>query len=1376
MNGRFLSLLVVLLWAAVASAQPAPVFNVKNYGAKGDGTTNDTVNIQKAIDAADAVNVPATVFFPRGTYMLTQVTLSSTASDITITGDGGAELKRISGLTDGQGTIKVTDADRCTIQNLVLNGNQLQGSGTNSLIHVTGTSAATEDLIVRNCLLKNVWNGTITLTTSGQIGNGLTLAGDYVWRTTLENVYVENVSGDGIRFTCNDTRIINCHIKNYRNRGFRGYPGGEDDVYPGRRVWIDQCSATGTLDIRNGGSALLIDPGRVGINEVYVTNSRFELNRTTMFGEGGTNHSAGNAAKFAHIENLYCDNCEFRVPYNYYLEAKAVRIEDCVRKAIFRNCHFKPNLFFTETGHGAITEHRPHFENAHEDTCPSQAGMTSTQIKLASGASATDDLYIGLNVYMRSGTSAGQVREITDYDGTNKIATVASAWTTQPVSSDTYSVGGGDWGTCPANGTTTTVRLAYDQASIVDDYYNGRHIQLTSGPGAGSRFAIVDYDYVDVNGNSNRDSGDTFTVTIDGEFSVSPTTSTTYSILPHGKVQLTITGDKQIIDTVNDDGTSITGVADDVQEMYIHDTGIARYNATHQIEDVISTTFADGLTAAGGSTQQEGVFPKYIQKIRTNIPFTAGTLDTDESSDGTKGFWRTVPDEVYLYNCEFGDRDRTEKNYGYDAFSGTALGGTANTIMLPGGPKGSATGGVQTGDYDLLPPLRYDLRSNVRQVYIGRSVEITGGTGSGQTRTISDYDVATGVCTVSSNWTTTPDRTSTFTINDGGTITGTAQAGSNTTVSGVSRGTITLASTASAVNDAYNGYHITAGTDLRTIIDYDGATKIATVQASWSSVPTGATSYTITIPTSKWVLAIENANSRIFEVERCKFLMGGANTAIEYAVDNDAFMHRLKLHNNEAVWSDTGSQFLIAAENSSAVLKRSGKVICYQNRLFNGYTGTAALIKTTNSIDSGVTGTSASASEIVLDGEANANVYTGKTLTIGSESRLITAWDNTTFTATVSPAFSATPSSSTAYTVADVSYADRTTLFSSRDEDGTTFAATAPPTLQSDFPLTGTAYAGGTATIFLRNDASATADYYNGCPITLTGGTGSGQVRTISDYEVLIERGTCQAGSTTTTIVLASGASATDDFYNGYRVETTGGTGANQVNTITDYVGATRTATVTTWGGATPDGTTTYRLTAQKATVSTNWATPPDSTSTYSIAANPTVGVITWAIGDTVRNSSPNNAAKHTGWVYTLAGWQQFGNKGFFTTLASDTWLTGADHNSTYRITAADLVIQLPKLSSANLGGTRYTFIMTTSGLSTGTGLRIRPFQDTTSGGTSVGEFIVLAGGSNSKSDSLVLAGSGDRDGDQVTLVAGLDTWYIESSVGTWTKYDEIEP
>jgi parallel beta-helix repeat protein len=45
----------------------ALVFNVKDYGAVGNGSTNDTVAVQAAIDAANAAN-GGQVFFPAGTY------------------------------------------------------------------------------------------------------------------------------------------------------------------------------------------------------------------------------------------------------------------------------------------------------------------------------------------------------------------------------------------------------------------------------------------------------------------------------------------------------------------------------------------------------------------------------------------------------------------------------------------------------------------------------------------------------------------------------------------------------------------------------------------------------------------------------------------------------------------------------------------------------------------------------------------------------------------------------------------------------------------------------------------------------------------------------------------------------------------------------------------------------------------------------------------------------------------------------------------------------------------------------------------------------------------------------------------------------------
>ncbi len=62
-----------------------------------------------------------------------------------------------------------------------------------------------------------------------------------------------------------------------------------------------------------------------------------------------------------------------------------------------------------------------------------------------------------------------------------------------------------------------------------------------------------------------------------------------------------------------------------------------------------------------------------------------------------------------------------------------------------------------------------------------------------------------------------------------------------------------------------------------------------------------------------------------------------------------------------------------------------------------------------------------------------------------------------------------------------------------------------------------------------------------------------------------IRTGSCQSGSTSTTIKFDTGASSVDDFYNNDTVYTTSGTGAGQARKILDYVGATRVATVRAW-------------------------------------------------------------------------------------------------------------------------------------------------------------------------------------------------------------------
>lgn len=74
------------------------------------------------------------------------------------------------------------------------------------------------------------------------------------------------------------------------------------------------------------------------------------------------------------------------------------------------------------------------------DSGTAQSGSTSTTLKLQAGASATNDAYVGATVFTKSGTGALQVNQITDYNGTTKVATVGVTWPVTPDATTTYVV------------------------------------------------------------------------------------------------------------------------------------------------------------------------------------------------------------------------------------------------------------------------------------------------------------------------------------------------------------------------------------------------------------------------------------------------------------------------------------------------------------------------------------------------------------------------------------------------------------------------------------------------------------------------------------------------------------------------------------------------------------------------------------------------------------------------------------------------------------------------------------------------------------------------------------------------------------------------
>ena len=73
------------------------VFNVKAYGAAGNGTTDDTAAIQAAINAAGA----GTVYFPAGTYLYSTVHVFSVSTSLTGAGSNATTLRQ----TDAGGVL-----------------------------------------------------------------------------------------------------------------------------------------------------------------------------------------------------------------------------------------------------------------------------------------------------------------------------------------------------------------------------------------------------------------------------------------------------------------------------------------------------------------------------------------------------------------------------------------------------------------------------------------------------------------------------------------------------------------------------------------------------------------------------------------------------------------------------------------------------------------------------------------------------------------------------------------------------------------------------------------------------------------------------------------------------------------------------------------------------------------------------------------------------------------------------------------------------------------------------------------------------------------------------------------------------------------------
>lgn len=264
----------------------AQTVSVKDFGAVGDGVTDDTAAIQAAIDAITTTG--GVVYVPAGIYNISSKI--SVYSGITLQGDGAGMDWSLVGITPfadvpvtelnwtggASSIVELPDATHdAGVKSLRINGNQIAGSV--GLKTISCYNCKFDDLSVQECemhiyrtvgTINSAWNyfgsvaivGMKTAQSDGLVleGNG---TGKRVTLDTYNQLVIRNVRDHGIKFVqdCDNNQFFHTVIQS-SSSSFVG-------------VEYNTSSPTTFTDVyENNFFALTIDIGLLGGDGVIVNN------------------------------------------------------------------------------------------------------------------------------------------------------------------------------------------------------------------------------------------------------------------------------------------------------------------------------------------------------------------------------------------------------------------------------------------------------------------------------------------------------------------------------------------------------------------------------------------------------------------------------------------------------------------------------------------------------------------------------------------------------------------------------------------------------------------------------------------------------------------------------------------------------------------------------------------------------------------------------------------------------------------------------------------------------------------------------------------------------------------------------------------------
>ena len=203
--------------AEVQMGDSLSIYNVKQYGATGDGETDDTEAIS---DAIDALPVGGTLYFPEGVYRVSNINVKS---NMIIKGAGWCSIiKLLDATTDYHGRNNCLNIEN--VENVIIRDIKLDGNRSTQQSTASAQDARLNGLHMRyasDIYVENVW-----MYNNGYHGCIMTYTSNVVFSHC-------RATDNGFRPIHGHTRIYNCRVSNSvcenNGLGLKGGSGFEND-------------------------------------------------------------------------------------------------------------------------------------------------------------------------------------------------------------------------------------------------------------------------------------------------------------------------------------------------------------------------------------------------------------------------------------------------------------------------------------------------------------------------------------------------------------------------------------------------------------------------------------------------------------------------------------------------------------------------------------------------------------------------------------------------------------------------------------------------------------------------------------------------------------------------------------------------------------------------------------------------------------------------------------------------------------------------------------------------------------------------------------------------------------------------------------------